>query len=232
MFCENLISKSHPLYDNACLILNQIVSSDHHCNLYLLFDDSYENKVKLDLPPPFHIQLNGVTLIRILDSAINGTLCIYNCYNHTKAMLWNPATEEIKAIPPGLGEFSHGFTTDISLHGFGYDHVNDDFKVIQYVFYFSFNDCLWDDLTPKSFFEIYSLQSDSWRKLDFYMPTRHRNIDSEVYFNGMCHWVGKSFGITCVVSFDLSNDVFFSTHLPLESEAPVQSCDINDQWCT
>ncbi|AES70082.1 F-box and associated interaction domain protein, putative [Medicago truncatula] len=75
MFCENLISKSHRLYDNACLILNQI-----------------------DVPPPFHIQRNGVTLICILDSAINGTLCIYNCYNHTEAILLNPTTEEIKVI--------------------------------------------------------------------------------------------------------------------------------------
>ena len=82
MFRENLISKSHPLCDNACLILNQIVSSDYRCNLYLLFDDNYEDKVKFDLPPPFNIQRNGVTIIRILDYAI----CIYNYYNHTKAI--------------------------------------------------------------------------------------------------------------------------------------------------
>lgn len=206
MFRENLISKSYRLYVNACLILNQIVSSDYHCNLYLLFEDNYENRVKLDLPPPFHIQRNGVTLIRILDYASNGTLCIYNCYNHTKAILLNPATEEIKVILPGHGEFSHGFNTDISLHGFGYDHVSDDFKVIQHVFYMSFNDCLWDDLTPKSFSEIYSLQSDSWKKLNFDMPTRHLYTNFEVYFNGVCHWVGKSIGVAYVVSFDLSNE--------------------------
>ncbi|AES70079.2 putative F-box associated interaction domain-containing protein [Medicago truncatula] len=69
---------------------------------------------------------------------------------------------------------------------------------------------------PKSFFEIYSLQSDSWRKLDLDMPTRHLNTDSEVYFNGVCHWLGKSTDVTYVMSFDFSNEVFFSKPLPLE----------------
>jgi len=193
MYRENLISKYHPLFDDSCLILKQIAGPDFHWNFYLLSGDNFENKVKMNLPPPFHIQYNGVDLIFILGSAINGTLCIYNCANPEKVMLWNPATEEIKVIPPSLGEFSREFTIDINLHGFGYDHISDDYKVIQRVRYTPVNDskspC--DDLTPKPFWEIYSLKSNSRKKLNFDMPIRYMHLDNEVFLNGVCHWLGK-----------------------------------------
>ncbi|XP_004509871.1 F-box/kelch-repeat protein At3g06240-like [Cicer arietinum] len=216
MFHNNFLSKSHSLYDDVSIILNQFASPDFHWNLYLLSGEKLESKVKLDFPPPFHIQQNGVTLTRILSSAINGILCIYDCDNHTKAILWNPATKEIKVIPPSLGEFSPEFRTVFTLHGFGYDHVSDDYKVIQHVSYFVFDGGPWDNVIPDPFWEIYSLKRNSWRKLEFFTQPRYYDIDTEVYLNGVCHWLGKTIDKTHVVSFDLCNEVFFFTPSPLE----------------
>ncbi|MCI33265.1 F-box family protein, partial [Trifolium medium] len=71
-------------------------------NIYLLSGDKFENKVKFDLPPSFQIPNIGVAPIRVLGSAINGILCIYDYNGVPKTtVLWNPATEEIIEIPLG-----------------------------------------------------------------------------------------------------------------------------------
>jgi hypothetical protein len=76
--------------------------------------------------------------------------------------LWNLATEEIKVIPPNLPEFSREVMIGFTLHGFGYDHVRDDYKVIQHVDYTVFDECTLDDDDDDDdsfwFWEIYSLK--------------------------------------------------------------------------
>jgi len=114
----------------VCLLLSSYVGPEYHCNLYLLSCDSYEIKEKLDLPPPFHIQSS---LIRILGSLVNGILCIYDIDKPLTVRLWNPATKEIKAIPSCVADLSHEVLAYPILHGFGYDYVRDDYKVIQCV---------------------------------------------------------------------------------------------------
>jgi len=213
MFCKNPVSRSHSLDDDVCVILNQVVLDPFHCTFYLLSGDKFENKVKLDLPPPFHIQRNCVSVIRILGSAINGIICIYNCDNHTIAVLWNPATHEVMVIPPSLAEFKREFITKITLHGFGYDHVRDDYSVIQHVCYIKFNEDRLDDVAPHPFWEIYSLKNNYWRKIDFDMPTRNWIYNSDLYLNGMCHWWGKNNNL---VSFNLCNEEYFITPSPFE----------------
>jgi F-box interacting protein len=134
--------------------------------------------------------------------------------------LWNLATEEIKVIPPNLPEFSREVMIGFTLHGFGYDHVRDDYKVIQHVDYTVFDECTLDDDDDDDdsfwFWEIYNLKSNSWRKLSFDMPRRFLSANDKVYFNGMCHWLGETFDETYVVSFNLGNDRFFLTPLPFE----------------
>jgi molecular chaperone HtpG len=181
MFRNNLLSKSHPLYDDAFLILNHF-PQPFHADIYVLSSDRFENKVKLDLTPSLPLE-NGYEHIRILGSAINGTLCIYDYVGNTSVALWNPVTEEVKAIPP----ITRKVTIEYRLHGFGYGHIRDDYKVIQYVDSYTFNDNV---LVNECFWNIYSLNSNSWKKINFDMPSRYQDFDTEVYLNGMCHWCG------------------------------------------
>ncbi|XP_024632833.1 F-box protein At2g16450 [Medicago truncatula] len=90
MFSKYMVSKYHLSYDEACLLLN--------CQwrkLYLLSGERFENKVQLNWPDPFN---RSYSYTYIFGSAINGTLCINN-ENHSRIVLWNPATDESNIVP-------------------------------------------------------------------------------------------------------------------------------------
>ncbi|XP_004516882.1 F-box protein CPR1-like [Cicer arietinum] len=108
-----------------------------------------------------------------------------------------------------------------TFHGFGYDHVRDDYKMIRRLDFFLDGqaDVPFDEpIDSASIWEIYSLRSNSWRKLDVDMPSCI--MDEGVYMDGFCHWSGiDSFHSLskvgpCLVSFDLCNEVFLTTPLP------------------
>ncbi|KAK2399751.1 F-box/kelch-repeat protein [Trifolium repens] len=205
MFRNNLISKSHAIYDDACQIVT-LYENSTEWSVYLLSGEKFQNKVKLNFPPSsFHIPEDGMNPssvgfnpFSLLDSGINGIICVSDDRNDT-TLLWNPATEEIKVLPPGFAELKDGICTCISLHGFGYDHVTHDYKVIEHVGYDGENPML------DPFWEIYSLRSNSWRKIDFDMslPTMAWFANNDVYLNGVCHWWGLG---NKLVSFNLCNE--------------------------
>ncbi|MCH83843.1 F-box protein [Trifolium medium] len=98
---------------------------------------------------------------------------------------------------------------------------SDDYKVIRYVSVLGERpDCgdlslnLLEDISLHSSWEIYSLRSNSWRKLDVDMPySLHCMEGTEVFLDGVCHWLCEedSSAGPCLVSFYLSNEVFFIT---------------------
>ncbi|PNX96451.1 F-box protein [Trifolium pratense] len=229
LFRNNLLSKSHPHYHDSGLVLNQFMGL-HDWNIYLISGDKFENKVKLNSPPIFQIPNIGVTPIRVLGSAINGILCIYDDYGTfpKTTVLWNPATEEIIEIPIGHAEIKPEFTTLVFPHGFGYDDVGDDYKIIQHVDYIMANENPLEDLEdvmiPDPFWEIYSLKSNSWRKIDFDMPIISWIFNSIVYFDGVCHWLGET---NMVVSFQLCNEVYFITPCPFEEDTHDKEFEVN-----
>lgn len=215
MFCNNFISKYHSFYDDTCLLLKQTVPGHaNHCSLYLLSGERFENKVKLDWPSPFQ---EDDTSIGILGSGINGTLCLYQ--DDTTVVLWNPTTEEFKVIPPSPIDSLPYFTTLVTLHGFGYDFVRDDYKVIRRAELLPHNafdgDLLIVPMRDRHIWEMYSLRSDSWRKLNVDMPPCDTSdAGVEVYLNGVCHWWGETLDGPYLVSFNLHNEVFLTTPLP------------------
>jgi molecular chaperone HtpG len=226
MFRNNFLLKSNSLYadDDVYLILDQLEEM-FHWNFYLLYGDNFQNKLKLDLPPYLDDirEEFEVDAISILGSGINGILCIYDHDTNTEVLLWNPATNEYMKVPYSLAvaEFPIEISTDISLHGFGYDHVRDDYKIIEHVAYSYSYRANWYNpshfvlLDP--FWEIYSLKSNSWRKVNYHMPIRGSLITdvTNVCLNGVCHWWAKTNNKSCLVSFDLCNEVFLTTPSPL-----------------
>lgn len=210
IFTNKFISRKHSLDDDTYLLLRKRVQmSHHHSELYLISGEGFENSVRLDLPPPFEENDH----IPILGLGINGILCLYN--SNKNIVLWNPTTKEFKVTPSSPDGFPLDVTNRVSLYGFGYDHVRDDYKVIRTVSYFPIGGAA---IRPKPSWQIYSLRSDCWRILDIDMPVRHNTCieGREVYLNGMCHWWGKVNLETYLVSFNFSNEVFFTTPLPLD----------------
>ncbi|XP_024640797.1 putative F-box protein At3g17490 [Medicago truncatula] len=78
-----------------------------------------------------------------------------------------------------------------------------------------------DRSSYETFWEIYSLRSNCWRKLDVCIPncylyTFKRGIG--LYTNGVCHWCARTDDSDnfeeCLVSFDFSNEVLITTPTP------------------
>ncbi|GAU43998.1 hypothetical protein TSUD_91770 [Trifolium subterraneum] len=206
--CNN----NYSYFDDSCLTFESLEPyfEDQYA-LFSLSGEKFENKVRLDWPPP--IQENGLGL-NILGSVVDGTLCFYQgCWKNPKIIFWNIVTKEFKVIPDNLLQFPPTSYEGIvfSLHGFGVDQC--DYKVIRHA-------ALCPNLTTfkgpipphKSMWEIYSLRSNSWKKLDADMPSGYVRTDMRVHINGVCHWLDEL--KDCLVSFDLSNNIFFRTPLP------------------
>jgi molecular chaperone HtpG len=226
MYRKNLISNNS--YNNdACLLLKQtLLNFEKHSALYLFSNESFDNKVKLDWPPPIQEDDRG---INILGSGINGILCLYVNGLSSKLVVWNPAIQEFKVIPPNPAVFVPSYVRFASQHhGFGYDCIRSDYKVIRYVEFFTslcyFLDARMNMSASKvlhdPIWEIYSLKSNSWKKLDLDMKKIYRSpvsVVEQVYMNGVCHWLGKSerdIDNFYLVSFDLGNEGFFLTSIP------------------
>ncbi|WVY96364.1 hypothetical protein V8G54_028515 [Vigna mungo] len=143
-------------------------------------------------------------------------------YSRVPAYLWNPATSEFKVIPPSpfvyVPDYMHVL---ITYHGFGYDCVRDNYKVIRKLAYIDDTDDDWlahDLFTVRCVWEMYSLRSNSWTNLKFGggIPTSS-DVNNKFYFEGMCHWWGSEDDfIEHLISFDLINNVWIMTPPPLD----------------
>ena len=227
---NNFIHNHQSYYDDTHLFLNltPLYQNHYKSSLFSISGERFQNMEKLCWPS--QIQEDYHELLCILgSSSINGILCLYIQNGQQPAYLWNPATSEFKVIPPSPFENApHCIHIDISYHGFGYDYVRDDYKVIRQVLYFVDTD---DDVEERDAFpltcvwEMYSLRSNSWTnlKLDSCIPSSY-GVNNKFYLEGMCHWWGYGDGfIQYLVSFDLINKVWIMT--PPPSDIPMEVYD-------
>jgi len=220
MFRTNFLISKHD--DETRLLVKEQSGFPIHQSLSILSGERFENRFNLEWPLPLKQDHNANPFalpIFILGSAtVNGTLCL--CQGLT-TVLWNPATAEFKILPPSF-QPAENIDFNFPSHGFGYDRVTDNYKVIRKVWYPSvFEGCDWVYLPDKDdpfwerdvhgldkndgfweenelvvklyqpFWEIYSLKSDSWRKLHGFddMPVPYPGITPTVNLNGFCHWL-------------------------------------------
>jgi len=241
MYRNYFLSNNHSYYDGTSILLNHtnkpLPNEAFYDTLYVLSGEGFENKVKLDWPPPFHDDDRFIDILS--QTSVNGTLCLAKDCD-PKCVFWNPTTDEFKVIPssPFLSQLSQSCYVDpiVYFNGFGYDHVRDDYKVIRLLSSYPKTDVdvPWEeDLSldhtdvhePKEenldfyhMWEIYSLRSNCWRKLDIEMPSRHAN--EKLYIDGVCHWWGLLVDVYSteaeprLVSFDICNEVCLITPLP------------------
>jgi molecular chaperone HtpG len=201
-----LLLKNQSNYDDMSILINQR-NEECHSTLYILSGERFENRVKLDWPPPFHV--NDTSIYIVGKTSVRGTLCIVQeVAYYPKCVFWNPTIDEFKVIP------SSPFVPKpiVVSNGFGYDHVGDDYKVIRWLSADEYVDPIW---------EIYSLRSNSWRKLDIEMPYGY--LKEQLYVDGVCHWLticnddnSAHQNESRLVSFDLHNEVFLTTPLPTD----------------
>jgi len=153
-------------------------------------------------------------------------------------VLWNPATGEFKTVPCSHRPYkSIEFNTQP--YSFGYDRVRDDYKIIRLVNFHIFfegswvllpenNSPFWDmnvdfddddefwegvpiNMYDPNYWEIYSLRSNSWRKLNGDVMPTSWDERCQVNLNEFCHWLDLN---NDMGSFDFSNEIFVATKLP------------------
>ncbi|KAK2432106.1 F-box/kelch-repeat protein [Trifolium repens] len=237
MFGSNFLSKNHSYYNDTSILLEHDAPLDVIPYplpvLYSLFGEMFENKLKIDWPNPYQVPYN----FRSYGSAsVNGIFCIEDMgrvgsvgeSRHIqelyRVVLWNLATDECKVIPLSPFAFeSPCWDPSIQFHGFGYDQVRNDYKVIRHIVFSPVTDAdwkeTWKDGHHDSLWEIYCLKSNCWRKLDLDMPTQyHSSVGVHVYTDGVCHWWGEDESEigdeVYLVSLDLNNETFVKTSIP------------------
>lgn len=175
------------------------------CSVYsLICENSSVNVAKIDYPlkPPFGSA-------KFLGSC-NGLVCLTPM--PFKLMLWNPSTGKHK-------EFQDSFVkcavNCYIRYGFGYDSVNDDYKVVK-IFSFSRNEGKFENRV-----KIYSLKDDSWKMGEgFY--SGYVNAQSGMFLNGFLHWEVShcrdsgvdSDGFSEIITMDLSTETYGVMALP------------------
>ncbi|KAK1377882.1 hypothetical protein POM88_024626 [Heracleum sosnowskyi] len=102
--------------------------------------------------------------------------------------LWNPTTREIKKIPKASNILIPRVLVQNCLLGFGYDHVNDDYKVMR--------TCRYPDRIVVS---VYSLKNNSWARAEDMSTSICLYGNFGVSANGSLYWIGEG----NVVAFDL-----------------------------
>ncbi|XP_045828999.1 F-box protein CPR1-like [Trifolium pratense] len=178
----------------------------YRASFYLLSNDKFEDRIKLDLPPPF--DGDDIAMYILSSVSVNGIFCLgkdtrRGIVNSFQAALWNPATAEVMGIPPSPDESVPPYRDPFFIfHGFGYDNVKDDYKLIRYITFFQVvdeeEDVPYEDRSYDPLLQIYSLRSNSWRILDVNMPDGYdiSMITFEkpmgVYMDEVCHWWGTT----------------------------------------
>lgn len=129
-------------------------------------------------------------------------------------MVFNPVTREVTEVPLSpyrLDPLKNAYYN----WGFGYDSLNDDYKVVTISYYGCALDDDGNEIEPdctEMFVSVYSLKSGSWKRAQS-SPYDHSvgdEFDSGVFVDGCIHWLGGSHTDykPAIVAFSLTEEKF------------------------
>ncbi|XP_006349814.1 F-box/kelch-repeat protein At3g06240-like [Solanum tuberosum] len=141
----------------------------------------------------------------------NGLVLILN--KDDTIVVINPITLDFKKIPNS--PFALDPVGSFSMYGFGYDYVNDDYKIVVISRYDHDNEYEPDVLDM--FMDIYSLKVGSWKRIKS-SPYDHAvpELASGVFVNGALHWLAskKPDYVSVIGAFVLSDEEFVEVPAP------------------
>ncbi|XP_059437385.1 F-box protein CPR1-like isoform X1 [Corylus avellana] len=159
---------------------------------------------------------------QILDYC-NGLVCLHD-YERGIA-IWNPLIRRYKKLPFEPIENPTGFTDCRSGSpdlAFGYDPVNDDYKVMRVVQFYRKIEKI--EATNAFAFElkVYSLRAHSWKRVEEEWPKELSPRSSSASLNGAFHWlVGPptpARSSETLLAFDLATEKFREYTIPVQSD--------------
>lgn len=155
--------------------LNLIFGGDRSLS-YLNLDSSVVNKID----NPLYFALFETVIL----GSCNGIVCLCTTEPDNEVAFWNPIVRKFKKIRLPPAKCLEGFGRGICVKGFGYDHVNDDYKIVRLVQYRSrFKELVHSKI------ECYSLKTQAWNEVgDFSYYLCYRRY-LNVFANGVLHWL-------------------------------------------
>uniref|UniRef100_A0A2P2N047 F-box domain-containing protein n=1 Tax=Rhizophora mucronata TaxID=61149 RepID=A0A2P2N047_RHIMU len=155
---------------------------------FKMSEDEDDNPVTVKVDAPSSV--NPRNWVEFWGSC-NGLVCI--APDEDTLFLFNPTTGESKKIPDEPLSGAAG----LGAHGFGYDSVSDDYKVVR--------------IDGRTNVSVYSLRTDSWRRMGVF-PYGDYVYDSGTLLNGAVHWAVKSGegenAKYSISAFDLEKELF------------------------
>ena len=180
-------------------------------NFYLAsFNAAQDEATALEINDPLKTLLVGARI----QGAANGLVCVSK-NNINQLFLINPATNKSRMIPSAPQEFPRSFYyNESSVCGFGYDHINDDYKVVKIA------DCFIQFRGIMAI--VYSLKTNSWKRIHNVPSNTRFTRDSGAFADGALYWLGINNPVdindTCckdfLVVFDLGLDQFKEILIP------------------
>ncbi|KAL2530868.1 F-box/kelch-repeat protein [Forsythia ovata] len=143
--------------------------------------------------------------LRMIGSC-NGLICI--SVGSCGVFLWNPSIRKSKVLPPSGSEFRNYSNT--VTYGFGYDELNDDYKVAEN---FGFAT---DAYSFSAKLKIFSLRTNSWKEIENWpgaYPSRRR-ARTCAFVNGAFHWSGRPNGRWQITSLNTETELYGEISLP------------------
>ncbi|XP_071939411.1 F-box/kelch-repeat protein At3g23880-like [Coffea arabica] len=198
-----------------------------HCSLSSLLYAPATDTVDIDYPP-FEAPFNFVSVVGCCD----GLICI--SVRASNIILWNPSTRKSKKVPDlgiRLEEDERYTSWDFEYYiswGFGYDEINDDYKVAAVV-------CVVDDHGEPSGSEVkvYSTKSETWRSIGDFQGG-YPLEEYGRFVNGKLHWSLDREDCGYIGSLDLATGMYGQIKKPKcdeDSESELESTLYVFQGC-
>ncbi|XP_059440355.1 F-box/kelch-repeat protein At3g23880-like [Corylus avellana] len=248
---KHLLHNNNNNNSNTHLLLK---TSNKTMDDYVVSTISYEELQVSPLTQPLPPQYfrNGEPFGEMFSISVvgscNGLVCLH-AYDTLKVVIWNPTTRETKVVPESnLPIFAPaGYYTHIQGMGFGFDAKTNDYKIINFDSMYECNSDIYFMKDVKEIIyqkEVYSLSTDSWRKVDGPQCFIVEDVPM-TYITGMGSWLAYVDYVNqrdlFVLSFDMSDEVFLKTLLPdnvngqallvlNESIAMVALLPIDENW--
>ncbi|XP_038715896.1 F-box protein CPR1-like isoform X2 [Tripterygium wilfordii] len=188
-------------------------------HLYSIGFESLNTGVELDHHPLW----DGFGCETEVVGSCNGLVLLEN--SPGKLALYNYSTRKYHQLPVEPIRMFERESDDppYICYGFGYDSVNDDYKVVRMVL-----GSFWDSgeglSSPDAEVGVYSLKSDSWRRvfslLSLYRPFYHKYFHRwcGVLAGGALHWVSPRDPVNdrpnFIIGFDLRSEEFYRVSQP------------------
>ncbi|KAL1814113.1 hypothetical protein ACET3Z_024178 [Daucus carota] len=189
------------------------------------FDSLEDNSTAVIIDEPLRSVLRGTGLV----GSCNGLLCLYQ--QKMDIFIWNPAMRKCKQLPTAPADFVCPFSVDpFFLRGFGYDAVNDDYKVLRILHP--------DGREAGSKVIVYSLKSDSWKRLPDISYPYQIVRDLGMFLGGALHWIAvTTLGVEIcliILAFDLGVENYKEIPLPnlrFKKSNKLNLCTFADSLC-